>query len=172
MSALSTRIFLLDWYFLHLYPKLFTTLSNNVHPGRKCISCFIMGTTFAFVGTLFFLNCISDNTFIKVIHKHNVTWTFMLFYPGDLRCWVWIVVVLSLCFLLVLNIDDRRLPTYTAALSVALLMGNNNHFWCDSSPHFLIMFATFFLPSWWMEASLFWHSTWTQLLQHMFKLTH
>lgn len=120
-------------------------------PEENVFFCFIMGTTFAFVGTLFFLNtkilnCVSDNTFIKVIYKHNITWMFMLFCPGNLRCWVWIVVVLSLCFLLVLYIDDGGLPMYTAALSVALLMGNNTNFYVI--PHH--MFATFFLPSWWM----------------------
>jgi hypothetical protein len=47
----------------------------------------------------------------------------------------------SFCSLLILNIDDWDFPMYTAALSVALLIRNNNCIWCDSSSHFSITFT-------------------------------
>jgi hypothetical protein len=84
--------FIFHWLFVHLYTRLFTTLSSDLWSQLKCIFCFIMGSSFGFVGT--FLAWIWKSWIVYLIThlpKLSANTTlhecFHLLFPGDVRSW-------------------------------------------------------------------------------------
>lgn len=146
MSALSTRMFLFYWHFLHLHSRLIIVHSNYLNQQWK--------STIHLAETLIF-NCISDNTYPESSKNTTLHEYFLSLFSDDLWSWVWIVAFHCVCFLMILNSDHQDFPVYIAALSVTILISNNNRFWHDFSTKFEWQHS--------VEATLFLHPTWTQL---------